>query len=119
MLSSPCVTCARPCVAADGRKLIELEKDSSKQLVKLLTSRDAELHPDQKYLRELIGNQLTVLGSKYRRCMWHPKVLEFCTAIYIASPTAYAEAVAGGILALPSVDHVKKMSRKGSTVERV
>ena len=113
------MTCARPCVAADGRKLIELEKDSSKQLVKLLTSRDAELHPDQKYLRELIGNQLTVLGSKYRRCMWHPKVLEFCTSIYIASPTAYAEAVAGGILALPSVDHVKKMSRKGSTVERV
>ena len=38
------MTCARPYVAADGRKLIELEKDSSKRLVKLLTSKDAELH---------------------------------------------------------------------------
>jgi hypothetical protein len=43
------------------------------------------MHPDQKYLRELIENQLTVLSSKKRRCIWHPKVLDFATAIYTAS----------------------------------
>ena len=49
--------------------------------------------------------------------MWHPKVLEFASAIYLCSPTAYAEAVSQGIMALPSVDHVKKISRTSSTVD--
>ena len=77
------------------------------------------MHPDHKYLRELIENQLTVLSSKKRRCIWHPKVMDFATAIYTASPSAYAEAIAGGILALPSYSHVKKCARKGSTVARL
>lgn len=73
------------------------------------------LPPAQKHLRELILNQLAVLKSPTRRCMWHPAVLEFASAIYTASPSAYAEAIAGGLIALPSMDHAKKCSRQVSS----
>ena len=52
------------------------------------------------------------------RCKWHPKMLEFACSIYTASPSAYAEAIAGGMFALPSFDHIKKLSRTGSTVHK-
>jgi len=77
----------RKSAGKDKRKLIELDKDSTKQLKKLLLDK-SELHPDQKYLRELIENQLSVLSNKRRRCMWHPKVLEFASAIYLGHPHA-------------------------------
>ena len=64
----------------------------------------------------MIRNQLTVLSHKSRRCRWHPAVLEFACAIYTSSKTAYAEAIAAGIMALPSLDYVKRKSRQGSTV---
>ena len=67
-----------------------------------------------KFLPKLIENQLAVLKNPSGRCMWHPAVLEFASAIYTACPAAYAEATAAGILALPSIDHAKKSSRKAS-----
>jgi len=92
----------------------QLEKGSSKQLVKLICQHggSVSLPPAQKHLRDLILNQLAVLKSPTRRCMWHPAVLEFASAIYTASPSAYAEAIAGGVMALPSLDCAKKCSRQ-------
>lgn len=103
-------------VPGDKRALKELTAPHSKMLAKLLLTHADKMHPDQKYLKELIKNQLSVLSKKSRRCVWHPAVLEFASAIYTSSPSAYAEAVAAGILALPSMEYIKRVSKTGSTV---
>eukprot|EP00966_Prymnesium_polylepis_P295117 6815390-Prymnesium_polylepis.1 len=50
-----------PRAYTDNRKLIELEKDSSKRLQKLLTMANDDIHPDQKFLVPLLENQMAVL----------------------------------------------------------
>jgi hypothetical protein len=75
----------RKSAAAQGERLMELESEFSKKLSALLTKHQEELPSAMIYLRPLIENQLSVLTNKSGRCMWHPSVLEACSAIFSAN----------------------------------
>ena len=68
---------------------------------------------EQEGLRELWECQLRCLRSKSHRCRWHPRVLEWCLDVWRRDSGAYDQLALGGVLKLPSGEHLRKLSLTG------
>merc|ERR1712194_705806 len=95
-------------------KKMRLDLDSRAFFETLMTK---EPPAEQKFLRHLIDNQLSILRNQPSgRVVWHSAVLNWCTDVYRRNPGAYELMGGGGCknVAPPFFKKKKKKKKKKS-----
>ena len=89
---------------------MRLDLDSRAFFETLMTK---EPPAEQKFLRHLIDNQLSILRNQPSgRVVWHSAVLNWCTDVYRRNPGAYELMGGGGCVKLPHPDTCRKRASR-------